>query len=475
VTAGENNRKPVPIPLAGVVEGFYGRPWTPAQRRQLFAWLAASGLNAYLYAPKDDLKHRALWRDPYAVAEAEALRELGAACERMGIEFLYAIAPGLDICCSDPGETAALLAKLSQTAELGARGFAVLWDDIPARLGDADRARFGTAAAAQCAVTNAVRAAFQARGGPLRVLFCPTAYCGRLAQPSVSECAYLREVGDRLDSGIDILWTGPHIVSETISVTSIREVAQVLRRQPVLWDNLHANDYDLRRLHLGPYAGRPPELRDEVAGVLLNPNGQFEANFVAVHTLGQYATAVAPPAPEEACRAAIDAWLPAFAPRGRLALTRDDLGLLVDLLHLPGKFGPRARRYLADAACLVKTPPDAWGKELDRFLAASRRVVSAYDRLTEIGDRDLLYALYPHVWEAKETVLFLVAWVEWRRQNPAPDARFQSPDFRPGVFRGGFAAAVEHLLPMDTGGRFHPASETDYASLHDPTPSGIAS
>ncbi len=46
--------------LAGVIEGFYGQPWTQAERFELFDWMASWGLNTYLYAPKDDLKHRAL-------------------------------------------------------------------------------------------------------------------------------------------------------------------------------------------------------------------------------------------------------------------------------------------------------------------------------------------------------------------------------------------------------------------------------
>ena len=49
--------------LAGVIEGFYGQPWTGAERIQLFTWMATWGLNTYFYAPKDDLKHRALWRE----------------------------------------------------------------------------------------------------------------------------------------------------------------------------------------------------------------------------------------------------------------------------------------------------------------------------------------------------------------------------------------------------------------------------
>ena len=48
----------------GVIEGFYGAPWSAAERLRLFDWMASWGLNTYLYAPKDDLHHRAIWREP---------------------------------------------------------------------------------------------------------------------------------------------------------------------------------------------------------------------------------------------------------------------------------------------------------------------------------------------------------------------------------------------------------------------------
>ncbi len=76
--------------------GFYGRPWTMSQRKELFRrWMNRSyhipsalissyislllcylhreqrwGLNTYLYAPKDDYKHRMYWRDLYSLEEA---------------------------------------------------------------------------------------------------------------------------------------------------------------------------------------------------------------------------------------------------------------------------------------------------------------------------------------------------------------------------------------------------------------------
>jgi hyaluronoglucosaminidase len=49
----------------GIVEGFFGPLWSMAQRKALFEFGAARGMNTYLYAPKDDPYHRKRWRLPY--------------------------------------------------------------------------------------------------------------------------------------------------------------------------------------------------------------------------------------------------------------------------------------------------------------------------------------------------------------------------------------------------------------------------
>ena len=82
--------------------------------------------------------------------------------------------------------------------------------------------------------------------------------------------------------------SGPKVVSSRITVEAMKDVARAIRRPPVIWDNLHANDYDQTRLYVGPYEGRPPELVSHLRGVLTNPNCEFEANFVAMHTLAQW-------------------------------------------------------------------------------------------------------------------------------------------------------------------------------------------
>lgn len=86
----------------------------------------------------------------------------------------------------------------------------------------------------------------------------------------------------------NFLWTGPKVVSKDISVESIEEVSKILKRAPVIWDNIHANDYDQKRLFLGPYKGRSTELIPRLKGVLTNPNCEFESNFVAIHTLATW-------------------------------------------------------------------------------------------------------------------------------------------------------------------------------------------
>ena len=139
-----------------LIEGFFGRPWSWDERRDAVRFLAPHGYGSYLYAPKDDLKHRALWRETYSPVEAEAMRELIHACKTRGLRFIYALSPGLDIRFSQDSELACLQARFEQMLQLGCGDFALLFDDIPDRMHAEDRERWGSFASAQCHVTNAM-------------------------------------------------------------------------------------------------------------------------------------------------------------------------------------------------------------------------------------------------------------------------------------------------------------------------------
>ncbi len=438
--------------LSGVVEGFYGRPWNETERGRLSECLERWGLNTYLYAPKDDLKHRVLWRALYSDAELEKLRRLLGECGRRKLNFIWAIGPGLDLVYSRSEDLAALRRKILQVREAGCRHFALLFDDIPPVLPEAERNTFGSLAEAQAAVAHEVLRVVAGKPEPGRLLFCPTEYCGRMAQPSVAASPYLRELGERLDQTIDVLWTGPEIVSETISMESVREVASVLRRKPVLWDNLHANDYDARRIYLGPYDGRPPELRGEVAGILANPNCEWPANYVPLKTLASYMAAGPEWAARNAYRQALAEWLPSWRTQAGEPITLAELEWLGDCFYLPHRNGDGAREWLASAALLARQPPAPWSERVTEFRKRAEMTLRLFEKMTALEDRELLHAFYRQMWALKEEAHLWLRYLEWRAGTSPAGERFHSPELRPDTYRGGLVAELQRLLEIDAEG-----------------------
>lgn len=200
--------------IGGVVEGFYGRPWTFEQRKELFARMKALGLNTYLYAPKDDIKHRAMWRDLYNEEEQENLKQLIKAAKEHGITFYYAISPGLDMVFSNPKEVYSLKKKFEQVQNFGCEAFSLLFDDIDPEMRPPDNEVFKSFAEAQVKVSNEI---FSFLGQP-KFLFCPTEYCSTRAVPSVENSSYLNTLGQSLDLAIDILWTGKYSLLVSIFI-----------------------------------------------------------------------------------------------------------------------------------------------------------------------------------------------------------------------------------------------------------------
>ncbi|KAK5968462.1 putative hyaluronoglucosaminidase [Trichostrongylus colubriformis] len=270
--------------ISGVVEGFYGRPWTLEQRKHLFARLNRLGLNTYVYAPKDDLKHRPQWREPYNGEEADILRSLIQSARANNIRFVYSLSPGIDIAYSKTEEIICIKSKLDQVRMLGCESFALLFDDIECEMNEMDRKCFSSFVSAQVAVTNEV---YEYLGRP-HFFFCPTEYCESRAVPSLQHSEYLTTLGEKLINDVHILWTGPRVISRHITVEHIRNVSKVLRRRPLIWDNLHANDYDQKRVFMGEFSGRPVALKKETAGLLMNPSSKYELNFVPLLTYADW-------------------------------------------------------------------------------------------------------------------------------------------------------------------------------------------
>lgn len=270
--------------ICGVVEGFYGRPWTLEQRKHLFKRQNHLGLTTYLYAPKDDIKHRSLWRELYNSEEMMVLRCLVENAKDNNVNFVYAISPGLDIVYSSEEEMDTLKKKLDQVKAVGCHSFAVLFDDIEVEMQAADQHQFKSFAHAQVHIANTIYEYLE----PKTFMFCPTEYCETRAVPTLESSTYLNTIGKTLKEEIYIMWTGPHVISRYLTVENLSRVGAVMRRKPLIWDNLHANDYDTKKIFMGPLTERSVEIKNVTSGLLTNPNGRYEANFVPIHTLSDW-------------------------------------------------------------------------------------------------------------------------------------------------------------------------------------------
>ncbi|ROU02882.1 beta-N-acetylglucosaminidase domain-containing protein [Histidinibacterium lentulum] len=435
--------------LTGVIEGFYGRAWRRDERLMVIDWTAGAGMGAYIYGPKDDIHVRARWRSLYDAATLAAIADLKAEAETRGLAFLAAIAPALDITYSDPADRAALKARLDQLAGIGVSDIVLLYDDIPSVLPESDRVRFADFASAQADVANEVAGHITGR-----LIFCPTEYCGRMAGGDPETSPYLQRLGAALAPGIEVFWTGPDIVSETIEADHLRAVARVLRRKPMIWDNFHANDYDIRRVMTGPLAGRAPGCRDLVSGWITNPNNEAEANYVPILTTGQYLRHGAPD-----LDAAIAAWQPRFrlAFSGGRTLTADQIALLIDLTWQPFALGPVSGAILARAeSMLARQRPDTaspdWREGLAEVRAFKQRVDLLFTAMTEIENRDLFHTFRGYLWEAREETEHLLTYLDWLDGDPPPDAAFPARDKVHNFYRRGYGAAIQRLLMRDPDG-----------------------
>jgi hyaluronoglucosaminidase len=272
--------------IKGVIEGFYGDPWTHVERLDLIRFCAAEGLDTWVHAPKDDPYHRKLWRDPYPDAELARLAELVDETRRLGIEFAYAIAPGLSIRYSSDDDFGQLVRKCEQVRAIGVETVQLLWDDIEHTLNcPEDDERYGheerPSAAAQSELSNRFAQAFPQKA-PL--VICPMGYAGTGDSP------YRRVMKRLLDPAIVVYWTGPEVVSLAITREELDAAVDRFGDHDLpIWDNYPVNAFDPQRLFLGPLRARDPRLwQGRAAGLIANGMLQAVANKLPLATVAEY-------------------------------------------------------------------------------------------------------------------------------------------------------------------------------------------
>jgi hyaluronoglucosaminidase len=336
-------------------------------------------MNAYVYAPKDDAKHRAQWRVPYDADELARFGDLATHAAQHEVRLGFAISPGLDIDYESDADRRSLLAKLTPLRDAGVGWFLLFVDDIPMQPGLAPR---------QGALATWL--AEQLEGSSLSV--CPTEYVGTRPSP------YLSDLSATMPPNADLMWTGPTVCSPRITADDARSWMKATGDRPVLvWDNTPVNDALMTNsLHLGPYRGRDADLADVVDGVLCNPMTQARASKVALATAMDFLADPDAYNPADSWAGAIkdvgEDRAPALAVLARAcadsplaAPSELDLARDVDSLDIEfdGPGWPAALAAIVEELRAARTLPDMFtttdplGAELAPWAAAARKEAEA--------------------------------------------------------------------------------------------------
>lgn len=257
----------------GVVEGFYGNPWSKEDRIRQFEFYGENKMNVYIYGPKDDPYHRSQWRQPYPEAEAAVLKELIQSAHENKVQFVWALHPGNDIQWND-ADRQNVVNKLELMYEMGVRAFSLFFDDI----GGA-----GTDPANQAGLINYVTENFIKVHPELPpLIFCPTQY-----NRSWSSGNYLNILGSQSDKDVRIMWTGNSVV-DMINKSDMDWINAQIQRNAYIWLNYPTNDYCIDRMLMGPTYGNDKDIAEQLSGFTANPSEYAEASKVSLYSIADY-------------------------------------------------------------------------------------------------------------------------------------------------------------------------------------------
>ena len=126
----------------GIIEGYYGVPYSAEVTKDLFRFMARYKMNTYMYGAKSDSYHSRYWAEPYPVEITEHQKKIGYLTQDMmkdiaetatanKVNFIWAIHPGKAFADPDNKEVIdKIMEKFLCMYNLGVREFGLFVDDV---------------------------------------------------------------------------------------------------------------------------------------------------------------------------------------------------------------------------------------------------------------------------------------------------------------------------------------------------------
>ncbi len=270
------------VKLRGIVEGFYGFPWSYEDRLSIIQETSKLKMNTYIYAPKDDPYHKDRWREPYPEEEAEKIRQLAEEADKNNMSFCWNVHPGNGYNYNTDADFDALIAKFEQLYELGVRQFGVSYDDLAS----------GYSGPQHVSVINRVDEEFVKTKSDVKPLIVVGTRYANAWGPNMQ--TYFKPFLRDLHEDVVVMWTGAETIGDITreGFEWPKEQTQIFTRDLAAWWNYPTNDYCFGNLMMAPLEALGTDV-DNISGFFLNPMSQADASKVAVFSGADYSWNVA--------------------------------------------------------------------------------------------------------------------------------------------------------------------------------------
>ncbi len=265
-------------PALGIIEGFFGRSWSWAERESYASFLAPNEFNFYIYAPKDDIYLRKTWQQDWPAETKKNLLSLRETYQAARLDFGIGLSPHEIYLNQSPASSAQLITRVKQINDLSPDILCVLFDDM--------RGDIPNLANMQVDYVHRIAETSTAK----QIIFCPTYYSfdpvlekvfGKMPEN------YWDDLNKSLDKKINIFWTGEKVCSAEYPEQHLIQVEELLGRKPFLWDNYPVNDSAAKSniLQLRSVNQSHSKIQHHVSGHALNPMNQARLSQIPLASL----------------------------------------------------------------------------------------------------------------------------------------------------------------------------------------------
>lgn len=295
----------------GIVEGYYGYPYSFDVKKDLMQFFKRYKMNTYLYGAKSDPYHSGYWRDAYpesitSVQEKngwlsqQMIRELSQLSMETKVNFIWAIHPNsgkaINLHTADSTAMAVedVMSKFEKMHALGVRQFAVFLDDAGWDFRDVNNYRdFLTN------LQGSLEERFNHNAADVSDTVMPIHYVPHIYAINFANEQQLKTYFDPISetpANIVVYTTGSGVWSSLCNDDFIR-MQELMKRPVALWWNYPCNDNKDGRVYTADMFSTlhemglptPDDAIPQCLGVVSNPMQQGEVAKICLFGVADYA------------------------------------------------------------------------------------------------------------------------------------------------------------------------------------------